>query len=313
MKLVRPFVRGAILSAAVASPAAAQLTQDVIVHSTLDEHPAYSDVWGYVAPGGDEYALLGTFGGTAVINITAPWAPYETGYFPGPGSTWRDIKTYQHYAYVTNEDSGGLEILDLSDPENPVRLPAYTGFSTAHNLFIDQATARCYIAGSDLGSGGVRILSLANPTAPAEIGSWEDVYFHDVTVQDDVLYGSAINDATLRILNAANPASLVPLATIGGYPQAFTHAAWPTSDGTHVMTTDETAGAACRMWNVATQLQTDLYLPNPTTVPHNVIIEDELAYISHYTLGVRIVDVTDPAALQELAWHDTWPLDDNGT
>jgi choice-of-anchor B domain-containing protein len=301
------------LAAAAGSPAAAQLSHDVIVHAVLDDHAAYNDVWGYVAPNGGEYALLGTYGGTAVVNVSTPWAPYETGYVPGPGSTWRDIKTYRHWAYVTNESSGGLEIIDLADPESPVDLPNYTGFSTAHNLYVDTTTARCYIAGSDLAAGGVRILSLADPAAPVEIGSWEDVYFHDVTVQDDVLYGSAIYDATLRVLNAASPGALAPIATIGGYPQAFTHAAWPTADGTHVMTTDEVSGAACRMWNLATLMQTDLYLPSPGTIPHNVVIDGDLAFISHYTLGVRVVDVSDPAAMQEVAWHDTWPTDDNGS
>ena len=55
------------------------------------------------------------------------------------------------------EGGGGLDIIDLSDPENPVGLPNYTGFGSAHTIRIDEATARCFINGSDLGAGGVRV------------------------------------------------------------------------------------------------------------------------------------------------------------
>jgi choice-of-anchor B domain-containing protein len=299
-----------------AGSATAQTSQNIIFHANLHEHAEYNDIWGYTAPNGDEYALLGTNTGTAVINVVDPDNPYETGFIPGPTSIWRDIKTYNHYAYVTNETSGGLEIIDLADPENPVDLPNYTGFTSAHNLYIDTTTARCYIAGSNLVAGGARILSLANPTAPVEIGFWETAYLHDIMVQDDILYGSAINNARLYILDVSNPASIATLAQKGSYPNAFTHNAWVTPDGNYVMTTDETAGAACRMWditNLPTVTETDNYLPNAFTIPHNAHIDGDLAVISHYTLGVRVVDVSDPFNLVELGYYDTWPATDGGT
>jgi choice-of-anchor B domain-containing protein len=308
------------LAAPLGGTARAQVSQNIIFHSNLDEHPGYNDCWGYTAPNGDEYALLGATTGTAVINIVDPKSPYETGFIPGPTSTWRDIKTYQHYAYVTNETSGGIEIIDLADPESPVDLPNYTGINTAHNLYIDTTTGRLYTAGAHgVGgtlTGGTRILSLANPTAPVEVGSWETVYLHDVMVQSDRLYGSAINAATLYVLNVANVASITTLGTASGYPLAFTHNAWVTPDGNYVMTTDEQVGASCRMWslsNLPAITQTGAYLPNAGTIPHNTHIDGNLAVISHYTIGMRVVDVSDPFNLVELGYYDTWPLDNSGS
>lgn len=304
------------LAATLPAVAAPPVSENVIFHARLDEHSQYSDIWGYTDPGGDEYALLCTSMGLAVINITDRKNPYETGFLPGPISAWRDVKTYSHYAYVTNETGSGLAIIDLTDPENPVALPNYSGFSTAHNLYIDTTTARAYIAGSNLGVGGVRILSLANPAAPASVGSWETTYFHDVYVQGDRLYGAAINAARLYVLDVTNPASVTTLGSVGSYPNAFTHNVWANAAGTHVMTTDEVTGAACRVWDVtnpASISQTDIYLPNPATIPHNTQVDGDIAYISHYTIGVRIVDMSNPNNLQELGWYDTYTPDDAGT
>jgi choice-of-anchor B domain-containing protein len=308
----------AALSLALAAPPGrAQTHQNVIFRANLDEHTGYSDVWGYTAPNGAEYALLGTWNGVAVINVSDPSAPYQTGFLPGANSLWRQVKTYQHWAYVTNESSGGLGIIDLADPENPVARPAFNGFARAHNLFIDEATARCYIVGSNLGVGGVRILSLADPEQPVEIGSWETIYVHDVMVRASRAYCSAIYSAQLIILDVTNPAAIpAPLGTISNYISAFTHSAWATADNRYVMTTDEVAGASVRMWDVSSlpaYTQTGVYRPNPSGVPHNVFIDGSLAFVSHYTSGVRVVDVSNPYLLQEVGWYDTYPVTNGGT
>ena len=86
--------RVCLLSASVlllpAPPRAiAQLSENVIFHSRLDVRSQYSDIWGYTAGNGDEYALVGTTKGLSVVNIVDPKNPYETGFVSGPVSTWR--------------------------------------------------------------------------------------------------------------------------------------------------------------------------------------------------------------------------------
>ena len=45
-------------------------------------HAPYANIWGYVAPNGDEYALLGSQTGTVVVDVTNPAAPVERGFIP---------------------------------------------------------------------------------------------------------------------------------------------------------------------------------------------------------------------------------------
>jgi choice-of-anchor B domain-containing protein len=305
---------GSIL--ALSFEAGAGPSENVIFHANLDQHGTYANIWGYTAPDGREYALLGCTTGLAVINVSDPDNPYETGFISGPTSSWREIKTHSNYAYVVNEAGGGLQIVNLANPENPTLCCTYNGFTTAHTLYIDEASSRAFINGSDLGVGGVRILSLANPQSPTALASWEQEYIHDTYVKGNYLYGAAIYVGQLKILNISNLLNITNPATIANYPNAFTHNAWTTDNQQFVMTTDETSASACRMWNIsnlASITQTDFYKPNASSIPHNAHIEGNFAYISHYTLGVKVVDVSDPYDLTEVGSYDTYPASDGGT
>src|SRR5262245_16707580 len=67
--------------------------EHVLFHAELDQHGTYANVWGYTAPNGREYALLGAYEGTAVIDITDRRGSREVGFVPGPPSAWRELKT----------------------------------------------------------------------------------------------------------------------------------------------------------------------------------------------------------------------------
>ena len=48
----------------------------------------YSAIWGYTAPDGKEYAILGCYSGTAFYNITDTNNITESDYVPGLTSLW---------------------------------------------------------------------------------------------------------------------------------------------------------------------------------------------------------------------------------
>ena len=68
----------------------------------------YNDIWGYIDDNGHEFALIGTWDGTHIIDIgTDPNNPQEISFIPGSFSTHRDIKTHGHYMYVGTEANLG--------------------------------------------------------------------------------------------------------------------------------------------------------------------------------------------------------------
>jgi choice-of-anchor B domain-containing protein len=292
---------------------------NIAFRSRFAPYDSYKDIWGYTSPGGRELALLTCRTGTSVVDVTNRRRLRETGFIPGPSATHRDVKTFGHFAYVVNETGGGgLQVISLEDPDAPALVAGgLGGFETAHNLWVDEASATLYVAGADVHNGGVRVYDLASPASPAFRGSWESRYAHDVFAREDVIWVSAIHAEELWIVDISTISTPVTLGVIGNYPDAFTHNAWLTDDGRHVLTTDEQSGAWVRMWNVedpADWYQTDQYSPlgGARAIPHNVHVRGDLAIVSYYTCGVRVVDISDPENLVEVAHYDTYPRDNRG-
>ena len=75
----------AALLSLLATPVAPQ-ADGVTLLAKVDPGADCNDIWGYTAPNGDEYALVGTAVGTNIYNCANPSAPYLTASIPGPGS-----------------------------------------------------------------------------------------------------------------------------------------------------------------------------------------------------------------------------------
>ena len=83
-----------------------------------------NDLWGWVDPDtGREYALVGMFDGTSIVDITQPKKPVVLGYIDTSGDLpegdfsgfWRDIKVVNNVAYIGAEVAEhGLQVFDLT-------------------------------------------------------------------------------------------------------------------------------------------------------------------------------------------------------
>ncbi|MCZ6803144.1 MAG: choice-of-anchor B family protein, partial [Proteobacteria bacterium] len=295
----------------------AQISMNVELLSNIDFAANAADIWGYVDSEANEYAIIGLTNGTAVVNITNPEAPDLVGTVAGPSSLWRDIKTFSHFAYVVEDQTpsvNALQIIDLSDLPNSVSLAAtYNAtFSRAHNLYIDEDNGFAYVVGGDVagGIGGISRLSLANPTAPVEVSKYSDNYVHDIFVRNDTAYASAIFSGKLQIIKFSDFVFPILLTEFNTVPHNFTHNAWTTEDGRIVATTDEAVGGTLKLWDISDLGDIDLldtYSANASAIIHNVHIKGALAFVSYYTEGLRIVDISDPGNVTEAGFYDTWP------
>jgi choice-of-anchor B domain-containing protein len=114
--------------------------------------------WGYVAPDGSRYALMGTAAGVMVIDLRNPAAPRVVDEVAGPTNTpspgiyWRELRVYGHHAYVVSEQTnvrGGIMIIDLSGLPASVRyvksVVPQDGELAAHSVDIDVARGLLYL------------------------------------------------------------------------------------------------------------------------------------------------------------------------
>ena len=276
----------------------------LLAHVNKYSSTGYNDCWGYTA-NGREYALLGVKNGTSIIDITETDNPVEIAFITSNRSDWKDIKTYQTYAYAVNETGGGLQIIDLSDLPNSATLAAtYTGFATSHNIFIDEQNGILYAEGSP--ANPVRVLSLANPESPIEIATFGREC-HDIYVQDNRAFISEGNKGSIGIYDVTDPGAPSLLQQINFPLAGYVHNAWLTEDGNYLMSTEETQNKTVKLWDIRDLSNVSIaddYL-GPNNFAHNAHIKGNHAYISHYASGLRIIDLSDPKNINEVGSYDT--------
>lgn len=275
-----------------------------------------SDVWGYVDDAGNEYALVGTFSGLSIVDVTDPGSPTEVYFESGVNSFWRDIKTWGSYAYVSTEGGGGITIIDLSPlPGNITTSTFFTGsvypFTTAHDLYIDE-TGKLYIFGSDYGAGGAIICDLTvDPMNPVELGVYDENYFHDGMARGDTLWGAAIYMGKLYAVDVSDPANPHVLGS-AFTPDEFTHNVWVSDNGQNVFTTDEVSGGFITAFDITDmdniyEIDRVQSSPGSGVIPHNVHVVNNYLVTSYYTDGVVIHDASRPGNLIEVGNYDTSP------
>lgn len=281
-----------------------------------------SDIWGYADGHGNEYALVGVYSGVSIVNVTNPDSLVEVAFITGPNSFWRDIKTWGHHAYVTNETSGGLLIIDLSNLPDSVNTGNWTGgslgLSTAHNIFIDE-NGIGYIAGGNQSAGnGVIFIDVnSNPANPAFLGKYTLRYVHDLFVRGDTMWTAEINSGIFSVVDVSDKSSPVVMAA-NATPSNFTHNVWLSKDGKTLLTTDERSNAPVGAFDVSDLGNISFlssYLSNPSSgvTPHNVFYVDEnFAIIAYYRDGVILLDATYPGNLVEVGRFDTSPFSGSG-
>ena len=276
-----------------------------------------SDIWGW-NNGPHEYAIVGLNDGTSIVDVTNPANPVEVFYEPGMNSIWRDMKTYNGYAYVTTEAQNGLLIIDLTTLPGNTNLNTYyyTGpsgneWQSAHNLYIDE-NGICYIFGANRGNGGCIMLDLnTNPTNPTEIGEVDNWYVHDGVARGDTLYLAHILDDFMTIWDissVSNPVMLGQQLT----PGLFSHNVWISDDGNYIYTTDEIANGYIGEYNISdpgNMIETDRIQSSPgmDVIPHNVHFINDYIVTSYYRDGVTIHDVSNKGNMVEVANFDTSP------
>lgn len=287
----------------------------------------YNDCWGYTA-NGIEYAIAGSTEGTHYFKINEERKFEEIDFVPGKFVSMsvihRDIKTYKNYAYtVCDEGESSLQIIDLSYLPDSVHVAAEndTSFTRVHNLFIDEENALMYacmitpkINGILSSKISMQVYSLANPELPVLIytGPNDIPEVHDAYVRNNIAYLNCGFDG-LRVFDFTNPTIPVFLQNNTIYQeQGYNHQGWLSPDGKTYIFGDETGGKKLKKCTVDANHEVEFisYFGTNTannSVPHNIMITNEFAFVAYYNEGLRVYDIR-PGVPVEIAHYDTYPV-----
>ncbi len=280
-----------------------EILAQTLVHTANDSIQAF-DIWGYEdAATGSEYAVIGHRGGSGGVSIYNVDDPYNPSFISFVDSvTGFDVKVWDHYIYTTG---GNSVIIDIADINNPVVVGA---FPYAHNIFIDDQ-GFMYAECPKLTIYDLNIDPIQPTIAWVDTSSFSGC--HDATVIGDRLFdfhgvdGTFIYDVTDRY----NPVflNIIDRPTI-----SYHHSGWTSEDGNYLYIADEGAKNLTpdiTIWDIS-----DIVNPvfkggitDTTATVHNVYVIGNFAYVSYYTAGIKVFDITDPENPVLAGEYDTIP------
>jgi len=278
----------------------------------------YHDVWA-VEVNGKEYAIMSTRIGIHIIDIenTEDLKVLHTipAKFQGEFAVHRDFHDYNGYLYVVcDEGPSTLQIIDIRNlpEEATVVYDSNELFTTTHNIFIDTTHAKLYALGAN--TANVLVATLANPEKPRLMYKYNEGYVHDIYVRDNIGYLNQ-SDEGLYIVEFGNTDYQI-LGTLTNYPdQGYNHSGWLSEDGNYYALCDENHGLKVKLLDVSdpTDIKfVSLFGSDETenSIPHNVLIRDNYAFVSYYYDGLQIFDISEPEAVTKVGAYDTY-LDEN--
>jgi choice-of-anchor B domain-containing protein len=295
----------------LAIPMPAQ-SRNVTLLRNVNPGGGFNDVWGYVDPAtGKEYAFLLGRAATFIYDASDPANPILRGTIQGSlsgwtASTWRDARTYAGYLYVVTEGGGGMQIIDIRNPDQPAFVKTFTltGWRNSHNIAIDVENGVAYPCGA---SGlGMPILDIkTDPVNPRLITQYTGQYVHDLAIQSGIAHLAEINRGTYHLLDVRQ---LPTLATLGTHPVLSCHNAWPSRNDRIAVTTSERSNGGVTIFDVSIPTAPKLlatYQVGSGTSVHNAYVKDQLSHMAYYSEGYRVIDLSNPAAPVELGYYDT--------
>ena len=281
--------------------------------------------WGWTADNGKEYALITSQapGGLSVVDISDPKTPKLNAFVAaGHNSLWFETTAYKNFAYVVSQEGNiGLMIVDMAPVQTGQPAKLITNFTTkfrnAHTIYVDTTVTPARLYATYNGVTGVMILSLENPAAPVELGRIVGET-HDMHARGNFLYMNTQYRGTVEIWNVANPAAptkvsvinlsakSIELGEMSAGQQTIAHNCWLSDNGKTLYTSEEVLKTSTKAWDIstiATPKYLTKYLASPNIIDHNVYVKGNKLYAAHYTAGLRILDISNPAVMKEVAFH----------
>ena len=294
---------------------------------------------------GRTYALVSSWVDDAiqVIDVTDPEEPLPVaamingqGGFTlnGASDIELDRISSRTYALVASYWSDAVQIIDVTDPANPVPVAAmingqdgYDALNGARDIAVGQISDRTYAVVSGLANDAVQIIDVTDPANPVPVSSvFDDQDGFDalavprdveLVVESDRTYAmvASVGDEAIQIIDITRPNVPVPVTSIRDDRSGFDALGGP-RDIELLVASDRTYAIAASWEDDAVQI---IDVTDPTDpVPVASIFDDqdgfvgldearavEIATISGTTYAlvtswgddaVQIIDITDPAS-----------------
>ncbi|MCP4763164.1 MAG: TIR domain-containing protein [archaeon] len=236
--------------------------------------------------------ITGLSGRVICVNVSDPANPQEVGYITSSISA-NYVYVEGQIAYIA-DGVNGLKCINISDPTNPTEIGSNDEGSNAESVFISDNIA--YIA---YNTRGLVCMNIADPTNPIMISSLrisEETTTrsaHNVFVKDNMAY-LCFNSIGLVCIDVSDPS--LP-REIGRSPKLtdLSNFDWLNdiyvSDKIAYLTYDD---GTLYCYDVSIPMNIRLiYTFSDLTMPNNVVVFGDVAYVADRTSGLKCIQVKD--------------------
>jgi hypothetical protein len=137
--------------------------------------------------------------GIRIIDISDPGNPVETGQCTA-SSAPLDVKVEGGIACIATHYAG-LDVFDVSNPANPTLQGSYNPGNESFSVALQWPYA--FLAN---GAGGIRVIDVSTTTNPSEVGALDDGSgIWSVTLGSAYLYAADYWDEGVRVIDISNP------------------------------------------------------------------------------------------------------------
>lgn len=256
-------------------------------------------------------------------------------------------------AYITTDGaSDGMFVIDLSDlPHSATKGNYISDFSTAHNVYAtntDFGTGltltgeppSIIVAGSNIGEGPYRAYSVDDPSVPNfEVmpGFGDADYMHDAasmiitdsrkdtqcvnsTIYCEVLFD--FNEGTFDLWDITNSNDPVRLSRTQYANVQYVHSGWWSEDKQYVFVHDEldernvglnTTLRVFSLSDLGSPVSAGTWTGPTRAIDHNGFVRGNRYYMSNYSRGLTVLDITNVTNIQTVGRIDTFPGSDGNT
>jgi hypothetical protein len=208
-----------------------------------------------------------------------------------------DLDLINDLVYVA-DDQGGLQIVDVSNPENPYIIGEYTSEKSIVGVAVRDTFA--YLAVNHT-QGGVRIINIADPENPVFVGEDNWYYGYNVVApQNDTMYVYVAGGYWFVVEDVSFPQ----------YPTFVRRFSTP-GDIKGIFVNDSIVYLACEqmglhIFDLAKPDSEALvgWIDTPSNA-RNVFVKEGYAYIADGRSGLIIIDISNPANPVITGQYDT--------
>ena len=262
-----------------------------------------------------------------------------------------DAGRWRSYGYASAEAADNLVVIDLTGLPNEVSLVgAHTDNTTSHNVYVSSVeyatntpvpgwpAPLLQVLGSNQRFGAFRSYGLGDPAVPELAGQspaeTAEQYSHDATsmlVTDgraaacgsgadtcEVLFD--FSETTFDLWDLSDQANPTLLSSTSYDGASYVHSGWWSEDQRYVFVHDEldeiygglqTTLRVFDLTSLRAPVQTTVWTGPTEAVDHNGYVRGNRYYMSNYTRGLTVLDITAPGAPREVGHFDTHPVSDS--